>query len=175
MSGQSSNSKLSFFKGQKELGSALFAPGGPFANLLSGAQDPRFENSVAQGKSALNEDLASRGLADSPLGARAVVDLQSQAASGRESNRMETLLKAVQPIGTTSKSGGGGLCLVADEMFGLGSLKAMRARAYAQTHDNWFLRIYGQHVNQWAEWVRAHPYLSIPFRPIWMWMAWRGN
>ena len=174
MSGQSSKSEVKFFRGQKDIGEALFAPGGPFESLLRGAADPAFEAGVDRSRQALAEDQAKRGLVDSPLGFKGAVDLEAQASTGREQNRLQTLVQGVQPIGTTSKGGGGGICAVADVLFGIGSPSANRARAYAMTHDNWFIRLYRKHVWTWAAWAIKHPYLKWVVSPPWLYMAWRG-
>lgn len=102
-----SSSKPVFFEGQRALGDMLFAKGGPFEALLSGGPDVGFEAGAARSQQTLNENLAGQGLAGQPLAAKAQVDFQSQVAQGRESNRLETLLNAVQPSGTrgASKSG----------------------------------------------------------------------
>ena len=101
----SSTGKPVFFDGQKELGNMLFAKGGPFAALLGGGPDVGFEAGVNRGQQALNQNLAGQGLLGTPLAARAAVNFQGQAQKGREQNRLDTLLNAVQPAGTSSQSG----------------------------------------------------------------------
>jgi len=109
MGGGSSSQKPVFFDGQKELGKLLFADGGPFKSLLGGGPDAGFEAGVARSQQALTSNLAAQGLSGTPLAARAAMNLQAKAAQGREENRLETLLNAVQPAGTKGSSLKGGV------------------------------------------------------------------
>jgi len=106
-SSSSSSQKPVFFEGQKDLGNSLFAPNGPFAALLRGGPDAGYEAGVNRSQQALTQNLAQQGLQGSPLAARAAVNFQAQAAQGREQNRLDTLLNAVQPAGTSGRSGSG--------------------------------------------------------------------
>ena len=106
-SSSGSSQKPVFFDGQKDLGNALFAPGGPFRALLGGGPDPGYEAGVARSQQALNQNLAQQGIQGSPLAARAAVNFQAQAAQGREQNRLDTLLNAVQPAGASGRSSSG--------------------------------------------------------------------
>ena len=103
----SGGQKPVWFEGQKELGNALFSPGGPFRSLLGGGPDAGYEAGVSRGQQALNQNLAQQGLAGSNLAARAAVNFQAQAAQGREQNRLGNLLNAVQPAGTSGRSSSG--------------------------------------------------------------------
>jgi len=109
MGASSSKSKPVFFKGQKELGDMLFAPGGIFANILSGAPDPRFESDARRGSQALNQSLASQGILGTPLAAKSQALFQSQVQTGREQNRLQNLLTGIQPAGTSSIGSKAGL------------------------------------------------------------------
>jgi hypothetical protein len=176
VSGQSSSSKIKFFKGQQGIGEALFGPGGPFQTLLQGGSNPMFEAGVQRSRQQLGEDLAQRGLSDSPLGVRSVVDLETGIAQGRESGALQQLLQGVQPIGTTSSGKGFGLCAVADELFGYKSPKANAARKYAAANRHrFFIKVYARNVKRWAAWCQRHPRAKWLISPPWIYMAHKGK
>lgn len=107
--GSSSKSKPYFFPGQKSLAELLFGPLGPFASMLGGGPDPGYQAGVNRAFGQLNQNLSQQGLFGSPLGARAATDLATGAAVGAEQNRLQNLLAAIQPAGSKSEAGGGGI------------------------------------------------------------------
>jgi hypothetical protein len=101
---------------------------------------------------------------------------------------MSGILNAVGPmIGSLMGGGGGagmlgglggllgGLCWVADELFGVGSPKAQAARAWCHAHPrDAIVQVYAKHGPEWAELVRGNPVAREAFRPTWEAMAQRG-
>lgn len=109
MGAKSSGSKPVFFDGQLELAAEIFGSQGPFRALLEGGPDAGFEAGAQRSRQALGFNLSEQGLAGQPLGAKAQVDLERGIATDRESNRLQTLLGAIQPAGTKSSSSGAGV------------------------------------------------------------------
>ncbi len=69
----------------------------------------------------------------------------------------------------------GGICWVADVLFGVGSERAMDARLWASTHDNLWTRTYRKYGEGWAEWLKPRPWAQRIVYPIWRWMAQKGK
>lgn len=71
--------------------------------------------------------------------------------------------------------GMGGMCWVAEVLFGVNSQLTADARLWANTHDNWFTRLYRRHGQTWAAWLTAHPWAKPVVKPVWLAMAAAGK
>lgn len=100
--------------GQKEAFQDLFSEGGDIWSLIRGGPSPGYEAGVNRGLQGLNQALSQQGIFGARLGARPAIDYATQAATGREQNRLQTILSATRPIGSSGGGGGGSL-----SMFGL--------------------------------------------------------
>ena len=100
---------VQFFPNQQDFAGDLFAEGGFFRNLLSGAPNPAFEAGAERSRQALGNDFASRGLEGSGLETRSLTDLETGIAQGREQDLFQRILSGIQPAGTFTSGGGGGL------------------------------------------------------------------
>lgn len=69
----------------------------------------------------------------------------------------------------------GGMCWVAEELYGKTDIKTYMARFYANTTDNWFTRLYSEFGKGWAKFLRDNPFLKPLVRPIWDYMVKRGK
>lgn len=103
-----SSSGVQFFEGQGEAinRSGVFAPGGLFGRVAGGAPSPGFLSGLNSANETLGRQFAQRGLSGSPLEARALVDLNTNAARLREQDYLDNLFRFMQPAGTQSKSAG---------------------------------------------------------------------
>lgn len=71
-------------------------------------------------------------------------------------------------------AGGAALCWVAEELYGIDSLRTYAARLYATLNDNWFLRLYRKYGKIWAKFIHNNPWIKPIIRPIWDSMAEKG-
>jgi len=69
----------------------------------------------------------------------------------------------------------GGICWVADVLFGEGSDQAGYARLWASTHETPFIRVYRRFGEAWAAWLRPRPWAQKIVAPIWRRMARKGK
>lgn len=164
-----------FFEGQQDLAGSLFSDVLP-RFLLEGAPLPGAGAAQARGMQGVGREFASRGLSGSGLEARALGETAVRGAQAQQGAYMDMLDRALTSPGSTSSSGKGGLfCWVAEELYGKDALKTWKARAYVLFHDTWFTRLYKEHGQQWAEWIRDYPVLGTVVKPIWNYMAKIGD
>lgn len=79
-------------------------------------------------------------------------------------------------VGGLFGGGGGMMCWVADELFGVDSPKTHAARRWCRLNPgHWFVRVYGKHGRSWAAWLRTHPWAKPLARPIWELLAVLGR
>lgn len=67
------------------------------------------------------------------------------------------------------------MCWVAVELFGFWSPTTLNARRYANTHDNWFTRLYRRQGRRWAGWLQRHRWARPLAKPAWLLMARLGK
>jgi hypothetical protein len=70
----------------------------------------------------------------------------------------------------------GGICWVADVLFGEGSDQAGHARLWARNNGSspW-IRLYARYGEAWAAWLEPRPWAQRIVAPIWRWMARKGK
>ncbi len=65
-------------------------------------------------------------------------------------------------------------CWVADVLYGPDATTTHLARLYANSHDTFFLKIYGKYGKAWAKWLDIHKWMQPIVKPIWNRMAVKG-
>jgi len=66
-------------------------------------------------------------------------------------------------------------CWVAEELYGKYSLKTDFARYYCLKYNTRFIKLYRKYGIKWAKTLRNYPILKPIVRPIWDYMAWKGE
>jgi len=69
----------------------------------------------------------------------------------------------------------GGLCWVAEELFGKDDRRTHAARLWASTHDTPFTRLYKQHGRAWAAWLKDNEWAKPLVSPLWEQIAKLGE
>lgn len=69
----------------------------------------------------------------------------------------------------------GGICWVADELFGPDDIRTILARMWCLAHpEHPFVRRYTREGRDWATWLRHNPWAKPAVEPTWTWMAEQG-
>ena len=66
-------------------------------------------------------------------------------------------------------------CWVAEELYGKNDIRTHHARLYTLVHDNFFTRAYRKYGVTWAKTLKKYPFLKKIAKPIWDYMANRGE
>lgn len=159
-------------RGQLTTGEGLLASR---TGQISDIEQRRFANLQGAGQPGL-QLLGAYGGVLSPYQSERMMgwQMQNQAAQQSAANRAGMISSAFGAAGTAAGVGIG-LCWVADVLFGATHPKTHYARFYASNTDNWFTRLYRKHGKGWAAWLEKHPNLQFIVKPIWQWMAYKGE
>lgn len=174
MSGQSSSGKVDWLPGQKDLASQLLLNVlGPQAYGKPSAPQELARQRATQG---YYQGAAERGLdPTSGLAQKGAASVARDSYAADEANRLAIINRVLTAPGQQSAGSGGGFCWVADELFGLTDWRTLAARRWCETHDNPFTRLYREHGQTWAEYVRRYTIARLVAWPIWRAMAWLGG
>lgn len=64
---------------------------------------------------------------------------------------------------------------VTDQLYGRHNIQAYFIRFFLCVQHRWLFVIYAQYGCAWDKWLKRYPYLKVIFKPIWDYMANRGE
>lgn len=106
-----------------------------------------------------------------------------QSATSLQQAKIEKRVRRKEAHGKAWSSGantgmsmaGSAMCWVAEVLFGVFSQTTADARLWANTHDNWFTRLYRRFGLTWAAWLLKNRWAHPLVKPIWLAMAVAGR
>lgn len=85
------------------------------------------------------------------------------------------LLPEVGPMVTVFVGLSCSACWVAEELYGKNDIRTHHARLYTMVHDNFFNRMYKKNGIKWAAFLKRNNWLKPIIKPIWNFMAFKGE